>query len=83
MKPFMHRDVAITALKEILDHLPELRASAVTLMSSNPQGKGYYHIHISAELDENSRTCIKEIASKYSLVYRENEGRILIYKKVV
>ncbi len=79
----MYRDVAIAALKEILDLLPDLEATAVTLMTSKPQEKGYYHIHISANLDDYSRKCIKEIASKYGLVYRENEGRILIYKALI
>ena len=79
----MYRDVALTALKEILEKLPNLNASAITLMSSNPLGKGYYHLHISANLNDSSRFTLKEIASKYGLLYRENEGRILIYKSLL
>ena len=79
----MYRDIAVTVLKEILDKLPDMPATAITLMMSNAVGKGYYHLHISASLDEPDRTCLKAIALEHGLQYRENEGRILIYKSLI
>ncbi len=52
-------------------------------MTSKPDGKGYYHIHISVDLDDSSRQILKEIAANNGLLYRENEGRILIYKSLI
>jgi hypothetical protein len=82
----MDRNEAIAVLKEIFDRCSYLDASAITLMASKVterSGCSDYSIHMSTTLDSDSRAIVQGIVKAHGLTYRENEGRLTIFRSKI
>ena len=78
----MNRDEAIALYKEIMNLCPSMGSSAVNLMKSRPDdpvAQGY-QVRIRASPDSESEKLIEEIAKKHSLVMKEENGEVIIFK---
>ncbi len=77
----MDRTQAVVVLKDIVDNCTGLDDNTITLMPSKARGimaKGF-QIHITAEMSQEARDCIKRTTEKYGLKFHEGEGRLMIY----
>ena len=77
----MDRRQAIEVLKDVFDNCIGLEANTITLMPSQARGilaKGF-QIHITAEISQDARYCLLELAKKYGLKVHEGQGRLMIY----
>ena len=78
----MKRNEAVTFLKEITNTCGSMSPDSVTLFRSkmDDQDSVGYQVHIKTVLDSETRQQVRNIAEKYSLALREEEGKVVIYK---
>ncbi len=77
----MDRKEAVKVLNDVFNDCVGLNDNTITLMPSKARGvlaKGY-QIHITSEMSEEAKKCIKRITVKYGLKFHEGEGRLMIY----
>jgi hypothetical protein len=78
----MKRHEAVTFLKEITNTCGSMSPDSVTLFRSkmDDQDSVGYQVHIKTVLDSETKQQVRNIAEKYSLALREEEGKVVIYK---
>ena len=78
----MKRNEAVTFLKEVTNTCGSMSPDSVTLFRSkmDDQDSVGYQVHIKTVLDSETKQQVRNIAEKYSLALREEEGKVVIYK---
>jgi hypothetical protein len=78
----MKRNEAVTFLKEVTNTCGSMSPDSVTLFHSkmDDQDSVGYQVHIKTVLDSETKQQVRNIAEKYSLALREEEGKVVIYK---
>jgi biotin-(acetyl-CoA carboxylase) ligase len=78
----MKRAEAVTFLKEITSTCRSMSPDSVSLFHPKIGSRDSiaYQVHIKVALDSETKLQIRNIAEKYSLAIKEEEGKVIIYK---
>ncbi len=77
----MKRHEAVAFLKEITNTCENLSPDSVTIFNSmDDQNSVGYQVHIKTVLDSETKQQIRNIAEKHSLAFKEEKGKVVIYK---
>jgi len=76
----MDRNEAVTYLKELFSECNDMLPSSVSF--EQPKNGGFigYSVHIKGSIHESDKQVARNIAKKYSLVLKDNEDGVIVYK---
>jgi hypothetical protein len=76
----MHRNEAVSYLKDLLSQCNDLSPNAVSFEKNiGIQSTGYI-IHIKGNMHESEKQTVRNVAQKYCLQVKENTNDVIVYK---